>query len=103
MKNRLLVLPRAELDLQEHGEFLAADSTEVARRFFDRTRETFEMLRKHPEAGAPRAFHAPSLKNVRVWRIKDFESWLVFYRVEGDEVHVIRVLHGARDIGTLFE
>jgi toxin ParE1/3/4 len=35
---------------------------------------------------------------VRQWRIKNFQDYLVFYRVQDDRVEILRVLHGARDL-----
>ncbi|TAF91716.1 MAG: type II toxin-antitoxin system RelE/ParE family toxin [Oscillatoriales cyanobacterium] len=35
---------------------------------------------------------------IRQWRIKDFQDYLIFYRIQDDRVEVLRVLHGARDL-----
>jgi toxin ParE1/3/4 len=40
---------------------------------------------------------------IRLWRIRGFERYLIFYRPIPDGIEVIRVLHGARDIDTIFE
>jgi toxin ParE1/3/4 len=39
---------------------------------------------------------------MRVWSIKGFENFLVFYRPVPGGVDIIRVLHGAQDIESLF-
>ena len=33
--------------------------------------------------------------------IKGFEKYLVFYFIEGDQVQILRVLHGARDVSSI--
>jgi len=40
----------------------------------------------------------PALKGLRVWLVKGFEAFLIFYAVRADTVRVIRILHGKRDI-----
>jgi plasmid stabilization system protein ParE len=35
---------------------------------------------------------------LRVWLVKGFEAFLIFYAVRADTVRVIRILHGKRDI-----
>jgi toxin ParE1/3/4 len=35
---------------------------------------------------------------IRQWRIKDFQYYLIFYRIQDDRVEILRVLHGARDL-----
>ena len=42
------------------------------------------------------------MKAVRYIPVKGFPRHLVFYRLTEDEVIVTRVLHGARDIASLF-
>jgi toxin ParE1/3/4 len=37
-----------------------------------------------------------------VWRVKDFEKYLIFYRPQKDGIDVLRIIHGARDIEELF-
>ncbi len=41
-------------------------------------------------------------EGIRRWRVNDFENFLIFYRPIDDGIEVIRVLHGARDIESLF-
>ena len=39
---------------------------------------------------------------MRRWPVKDFENWLVFYLPKRDGVEIVRVLHGARDLDSIF-
>ena len=98
---RIVVLPRAEEDISESALYIAKDSLEAAIRFIDRTRDTFEFLSRHPEAGSEHLFLSPSLKGTKSWPVRNFEKWLVFYQLHADEILVIRILHGARDIDNL--
>jgi toxin ParE1/3/4 len=38
-----------------------------------------------------------------MWRVRGFERYLIFYRPTDDGIDVVRVLHGSRDIESLFE
>jgi toxin ParE1/3/4 len=40
---------------------------------------------------------------MRVWRVEGFERYLIFYRPVATGVEVVRVLHAASDIPTLFK
>ena len=45
----------------------------------------------------------PALAGLRVWSIRKFENYLIFYRPVPDGIEVVRVLHGSRDIDTILE
>jgi len=38
------------------------------------------------------------MKTIRQWRIKNFKDHLIFYQFQEEQVEVLRVLHGARDL-----
>jgi len=65
--------------------------------------ESVEQLVKMPNLGTPREVRNPALKGLRVWPVKDFEEFLIFYVVQGDRLRVIRVLHGKRDIDRILK
>jgi toxin ParE1/3/4 len=56
-----------------------------------------------PGVGAPRDLPTPALKGLRVWPVKEFDEFLIFYVVEGDTVRVIRILHGKRDLDRILK
>jgi toxin ParE1/3/4 len=43
-------------------------------------------------------FTDPEFESVRVWHVRGFRNYLIFYRPIDNGVEVVRVLHGARDI-----
>lgn len=98
---RIIVLPRAEADISEIAFFIADDSLEAAMRFIDQARDAIEFLSKFPDAGSDHLFSSESLKGTKSWPIRGFDKWLVFYQMRSDELLVIRVLHGARDLNNL--
>ena len=48
-------------------------------------------------------YRSPFPAAIRMFRLKRFSKHLVFYRPLENGIEVIRVLHGARDIESLFE
>lgn len=81
---------------------IARDSLDAALRFIDAAQATFELLARTPELGELCRFRSPRAAGVRVWRIKGFERYLVFYRPTEAGIRVVRVLHAARDWEVLF-
>ena len=61
----------------------------------------FALLATMPNMGSARRFRREALKGLRLWRVPQFEKYLVVYRPRRDGVEVIRVLHGARNIERL--
>jgi plasmid stabilization system protein ParE len=53
-----------------------------------------------PNAGAPREVQNKLLPGLRMWR---FRNYLVFYITPEGVVDIVRVLHGAQDIGEILE
>lgn len=103
MNYRLIVLPRAEIDLVEQAEYLARDNVDTAGRFLEQSKATFSLLKSQPEMGARHECKSPLLNDLRVWPIQKFPNWLVFYQIRDTEVRILRILHGARDLGSLWE
>ena len=64
-------------------------------RFLRAVDDTVQALRAHPELGRQR----PDVKQgLRSWRVEGFVNWLIFYRVEDQNLRLVRLLHGARDL-----
>lgn len=86
---------RARTDLDEIWLFVASDRPQAADRLLERFQTTFEVLASQPYAGESRPELGRRLRSFAVG------SYVVYYRVlEADTcVEILRVLHGARDIG----
>ena len=75
---------------------IARDAPDRADRFVDRIYEKTLALVDMPAMGVARDDLGPGL------RALPFRDYIIFYRDEPRGVIVVRVLHGARDIGALF-
>lgn len=103
MSVRVVKTPRAKIDLAEAAEYIAADNLDAALGFLDAAERDCAFLARTPGAGANRDFLHKDLAEVRSWPIGRFKNDLIFYRPTPKGIEVLRVLHGARDIGAIFE
>jgi toxin ParE1/3/4 len=100
---RVIKRVAAKRDLVDHFVFLGENaSLEIARRFLQSANHTFEILARMPEIGASRKFRNAHFENVRMWRVNDFEKYLIFYRPLKEGAEILRVVHGARNLEDLF-
>ncbi len=101
-RRRLILRPRADLDIDHQFEYLAVEAGLVtAQRFLKVLRRTCESLKETPELGSERTFAARRLAGLRVWPVKGFRRHLIFYIPSAEAIEIVRVLHGARDLLSL--
>lgn len=104
MNTRLQVHPDADAEIDECFYYLQEESgLETAFRFVDAVRETFKRLLLMPHIGTVRTFQNPALKDVRMWKVKGFKKYLVFYRPIADGIEILHVVHGSRNYKRLFD
>ena len=92
---RILVRPEAECDLDEIWGYIAQDNPRNADSFLDRIQERFISLADFPQLGTGRDELKTGLRS------QPLGNYLIFYFPLNDGIEVVRVLHGARDIGHL--
>jgi toxin ParE1/3/4 len=102
MTNHVSRKPEVRRDLVELAEYISHDNLDAALRLLDAAERTFRFLAANREAGQLCHFSASESDGVRVWPIEGFRNYLVFYRPTDEGVEIWRVLHGARDIESLF-
>jgi toxin ParE1/3/4 len=101
--NRLLLHPKIEDDLLEIWSFIAADNPEAAERVVSAAYRTFEMLAQNPKLGSRARLKKETVPETRQFVVTDFPTYMAYYRVLDDGVEILRVVHGARNIDSLFE
>jgi toxin ParE1/3/4 len=77
-------------------------NVETAIRFLDAFDAAIQLSAISPGIGSSCHFQNPLFEGIRVWPIGGFKNYLIFYRELSDEVEVVRVLHGARDLTSIF-
>lgn len=91
--------PQADADLDEIWYYIASnsDSLDIADRFIDSITDRFFLLARHPNIG--RARDEGLRPGLRSFPVGDY---LILYRLDGEEVVILRVLRGSRNIAALF-
>ncbi len=66
--------------------------------------ESIRSILRWPEIGSPCRFRAPTLAGLRWTSVEGFPKHMIFYRyVQAEQaILVVQILHGARDIKSLF-
>jgi toxin ParE1/3/4 len=73
----------------------------IPAKFRNAIEQTLQFLVASPEAGVLCGFTGNS-RELRKWPVHGFPNILIFYRVDGDSLAVVRVLHGSRDVESIF-
>jgi toxin ParE1/3/4 len=88
--------PAARRDLIQHFAYLGESSGVAgARRFLAEARHCFRELAQMPHLGAPGK--SQKFPTLRMWRVRHFEKYLIFYEPFADGVRIERVIHAAQD------
>jgi plasmid stabilization system protein ParE len=102
MTLRIIFTPEADADVDEAYAYLFARSPRAADRFIDAVNESATRVAKHPGTG-PRWRHGETgLPELRTIRLRHFDMWLMLYAPEPGVLRVVRVVHAARDLGSMF-
>ncbi|HEY1686883.1 MAG TPA: type II toxin-antitoxin system RelE/ParE family toxin [Tepidisphaeraceae bacterium] len=99
---RLLVHDKALDDVQSIAHYIARENLSAALRFYDAAQLAFDFLVSMPGAGPQLNSPFQSIPDLRFWPISRFRNYLVLYKSLPDGVEILRVIHGARDISSIF-
>ena len=102
-KLEVIYFRKAQEDIDDITYYIAQDNLEAAVAFFEAVETTCAMLSTMPGIGSARDFRNPRFAGLRMFPVKKFENFLIFYQSTEEEILIVRVLHGARDIAALFE
>ncbi len=83
--------------------YIGQDAPAAALRFLAAVEATLRILAENPELGPAREFDRSELLGLRFFPVKGFDKYLIFYRPFQRGIEVLRVLHGARDLGAIFD
>ncbi|MCC7424396.1 MAG: type II toxin-antitoxin system RelE/ParE family toxin [Planctomycetaceae bacterium] len=89
----MIISPRAQSDLREIRAYVAQHNQEAAGRIIRSIRDRIKLLARHPGLGQRREEISPDLRNFPVGR------YVIFYRIDGQTLIILRVLHGSQDAG----
>jgi len=93
----------AAVDINEQADWYEEKSDrKLSERWSNAVTSAVLRILKKPRSGTPCRFSSTELGGIRRIPISGFPKHLVFYSVEGNDVLILRVLHGARDLENLF-
>src|SRR4030095_16552724 len=101
MSAQLIVRAQVYLDLDEIAAYIPKDNPAAAIRFLDAAEATFQSLAEMPGIGSSYAVRNARLSALRCFPVKGFPKHLIFYQPVGNAIEIVRLLHGARNIGTI--
>lgn len=93
MALRLAIAPQAERDLDDIAAYISLTSETAAYNELFRIERTVDILLERPFVGpAVIAVNRPGLRRMTV------APYIIFYRLMGEVLELVRVLHSSRDI-----
>jgi toxin ParE1/3/4 len=101
-KPKYIFKPKARQDVLEIAVHIARDNFAAAEAFLSAVENTCRNIAKTPAIGSRRSYVNSLLADVRMLPVGGFGGYLIFYRPLKTGIEVIRVIHGARDLPTLF-
>lgn len=87
----------ASQDLEEIYDYIALDNVEAAERLRARLQKRWRAAGENPGIGRKRDEWQPNLRSVREG------NYLILYHKIDDGIEIVRIVHGARDIESLFD
>ena len=94
---KLVILPAARADLIDIGDFIALDNRPRAASFVAEIEAKILEVGERPDSFQRRDDLHKGLRHARHGR------YLIFFIEVGDEVQIVRVLQGSRDLPRLFQ
>ncbi len=89
-------------DVEDCVDYLVTEAgEEVARRWKVALVRTISALTKSPEMGRLR--HDLPVPGIRSFFLREFPRYLIFYRISGNQLELLRVRHGMMHLPRLFE
>ena len=93
---RVTKRPAAEADLIDLWRYIAADNPDKADEVLLAIEQKCSMISDHPHLGRPRDELAPGLRSFPAG------SHVLFYLPTESGIELVRILHGAQDLGRAF-
>jgi toxin ParE1/3/4 len=90
---RVIIATAARSDLTAIGDYIAVDNPARAATFVDELVDRCEDLATMAER-----FQLLTPFAAKGIRRRPYKGYLILYRIDSDIVHVVRIVHGARDL-----
>jgi toxin ParE1/3/4 len=96
------IRPNAKSDIDDQAFYLAVNANlAIAEAFLEAVHETANLLATQPELDERLPLTSQHAMEFRRWSVRGFKEHLIFYRVTGKTLEVVRVLHAKRDVSEI--
>ena len=89
---KIIYSPEAELDIDDIWFYIAVDNQEKATELINTIKQTCIFLSENPEAGTKREYLTEGLRHFSI------KNRAIYYQIKKDNIEIIRILHGSRDV-----
>lgn len=101
---RAIQRPAARRDFIIHYVYLAENAgLNTAKRFREAVESTYAELADMPDMGTPGKVRQGKHAGVRLWRVRDFEEYLIAHRPHQGGVAIERLVHAKQDYRRVLE
>ena len=97
MSRRYFINILATQDLREIADYFTAHSIEAGEKFFRKFDDRCEQLINFPKIGRSYAEIRSYLRGLPL------DGYIIFYRILGDGIEILRVINARRDLPSIFE
>lgn len=94
---RAKLSPRAQSDLEEIHNYIAAESPDAAERVRLTMLDAADLFAQNPGIGRPICNASARHTDIRWSVVPKYRNYLIFYRPFQDTILVVRILHAAQD------
>jgi len=95
---RAVQRPAARRDFVAHYVYLAENAgLDVAKRFRQAIESAYAQLAEMPGMGAPAKVRQRKHSDTRIWRVREFEEYLIAYKPRRGGVGIERIVHAKQD------
>jgi toxin ParE1/3/4 len=101
MNYTLVQRQSARRDILAIIDRISDDNPAAAAAVYEAYEHSLELLKTTPAMGRLYRTDDPRLANIRVLSLHRYHNYLIFYRHSGEQVEVLHIWHGARDIAVL--
>ncbi|NER00175.1 MAG: type II toxin-antitoxin system RelE/ParE family toxin [Cyanothece sp. SIO2G6] len=91
-----IIAPAAIQDLDGITSYFATRNVEAGERLLDKFQKKCRYLAQFPQIGRSYAAIRPYLRGIPM------DSYIIFYRIEVEQIEILRVVRGNRDLDSLF-
>lgn len=89
-------------DVTECAEYLVSEAGgKIAAEWYQSLQAALAQILKNPEIGRLRRDLPP--EGIRTFNLRKYPNYLVFYRVDKNQIELLRVRHGMMNLPELFE